>query len=110
MEKSVLSGGFLNQENSALILGVLEMLGSGGIMSGGRSATCTMNNGPILSDHLRKPDLFDNLDSRLVSNTGPTLSEDGFIDSVPVVGVEMDTGRVFGPPELDSRVLTFYPT
>ncbi|KAK8675491.1 hypothetical protein V6N13_033557 [Hibiscus sabdariffa] len=46
-----------------------------------------MNNGPILSDHLRKIDSFDNLDSRLVSNTGPTLPEDGFINSFPVVGV-----------------------
>ncbi|KAK8575201.1 hypothetical protein V6N12_062877 [Hibiscus sabdariffa] len=53
----------------------------------GRSATSTMNNGPILSDHLRKIDSFDNLDSRLVSNTGPTLPEDGFINSFPVVGV-----------------------
>ncbi|KAK8633442.1 hypothetical protein V6N13_014288 [Hibiscus sabdariffa] len=87
MGKYVLSGGLLNQENAALNLGVLEMLGSGGIMRGGKSATCPMNISPVLSDHIRKPDSFDNLDTSLVSNTGSTLPEDGFIDSVPAVGV-----------------------
>ncbi|KAK8571582.1 hypothetical protein V6N12_027663 [Hibiscus sabdariffa] len=56
-------------------------------MSGDKSVTCSMNNGPVLSDHLRKHDSFGNLESSLVPNTGPTLPEDGFNESVPVVGV-----------------------